>query len=798
MNLLKLFTPRKTLSLAVLVASAPLYAQSTEESTQANAGGSKALEETVVTAQRRAESIQDSSLSIVALSAQEMTDNNVTQVRDLAKIVPGLQIGQAGAATQIYIRGIGDFGSTSQTNPAVAFNVDGVYVARPAGVEGNFYDLERVEVLKGPQGTLYGRNATGGAINVITQKPNFDSFGGYGSLDVGNYDKVAFQGAVNLPVTEEFALRAAVNIVDRGPYVNYNFGDDKQESVRLHSLWQPSERLSWLLSADYTHVGGGGTEYVPLNTIPGVGDEWTSITDPRVSAFYDQLAVKSNLCLPVPLSSYAGACPQNPLPFYQLVEPFTGDRGNTDNKFWSVSSELNYEFDFATLTVLPAYRSVELDYNTYPGGFLFDISAEDKPETSKASSLEIRLANETENFKWVGGLYYFDEKQRGLAMVDAGFVQYILIDQALDTTSYAGFGQATYSLFDNFRLIGGARYTSDDKKITPESYHLQGSAGYLTAVGGGCVPGPVGGTALIGCQLPSVVGDDTFDEFNWKVGAEYDVADDNMLYGIVSTGFKAGGFYNGEDSSGGAGSYDPETVLAYQVGSRNRFLDQTLQLNMEAFYYDYKDHQEPVIIRDVRGTTVQSQQNAGDGTIYGMDLDLVYLATENGTLHVAVEYLDTEYDEFTYTSPILPPLPLFIPPGASGCDVTDSATEQSVDCSGFPLTRSPEWSGSIGYNHNFNLADGGVVEAEANMHFASSQYLSTDYLPISHISSFETYNAMLTYRAPEDAWALSAYVQNITDEAVYTSAIRSSFVVGFSSASLAPPRTYGMRLSMNF
>lgn len=796
MNPLKCFAARTTLSVAILVASAPLYAQGTPRADDTSPG--RVLEETVVTAQRRSESLQESSLSIVALTAEEMAENSVTQVRDLAALVPGVQIGQAGAATQIYIRGIGDFGSTSQTNPAVAFNVDGVYVARPAGVEGNFYDMERVEILKGPQGTLYGRNATGGAINVITQKPNFDSLGGYGSLDIGNYDKIAFQGAVNVPINEQLAVRAALNIVDRDPYVNYNFGDDKQESGRLHVLWRPSDRLSLLMSGDYTHVGGGGAEYVPLNSIDGVGDEWTSITDPRVADFYDELAVASGLCAPIPLSPYSGACPQSPVPFYQLVEPFNGDRGDTDNEFWSVSAQLDYEFDFATLTVLPAYRSAELDYNTYPGGFLFDLSAEDEPETSEATSFEVRLANETEDLKWVGGLYYFDEKQRGLAIVDAGFVQYILIEQSLDTTSYAAFGQATYSFTDNLRLIGGARYTSDDKTVTPESYHLQGSAGFLTAVGAGCTPGPVGGTPLIGCQLPSVMGDDTFDEFNWKAGVEYDLADDNMLYLIASTGFKAGGFYNGEDASGGAGSYDPETVLAYQLGSRNRFLDQTLQLNLEAFYYDYKDHQEPVIIRDVRGTTVQSQQNAGDGTIYGIDVDLVYLPTENGSVHVAFEYLDTEYDEFVYSSPIVPGLPLFIPPGASGCDVTDTASEQIVDCSGFPLTRSPEWSGSVAYSHNFDLANGGNIEAEANMHFASSQYLSTDYLSISRISSYETYNALLTYRAPEDDWSLTAYVKNITDEAVYTGAIRSSFVVGFSSASLAAPRTYGVRLSMNF
>ena len=165
------------------------------------------LVEIVVTAERREESLQKTSVALQVLSAQELQNAGVVQMQDLSTIVPGLQIGQGGAATQIYIRGVGDLGTTPITNPAVATNLDGVYVARPQAVDGHFFDIARVEVLKGPQGTLYGRNASGGAINIITTRPSLEGFGGYGDVEFGNYSEVLAEGAVNLPLSSEIALR---------------------------------------------------------------------------------------------------------------------------------------------------------------------------------------------------------------------------------------------------------------------------------------------------------------------------------------------------------------------------------------------------------------------------------------------------------------------------------------------------------------------------------------------------------------------------------------------------------------
>jgi iron complex outermembrane recepter protein len=826
----------------VLLTATPSMA---EEAASADDAG---IQDIIVTAQRRAENLQKSSISIEVLSPEEIAKAGVTQARDLATAIAGVQIGQAGGATQIYIRGVGDFGSTATTNPAVAFNVDGVYVARPAGVDGNFFDVERVEVLKGPQGTLYGRNATGGAINVITQKPKLGVREMAGAIEVGNFDRVSAEAAVNLPLGETTAIRVAGQIIHRGPYVSNNFDDDIHQSVRGQLLWKPSDALSIRVGADYTHVGGGGAGYVLLQQLPGV-DPWTSVTDSRITDLYNQRAVASGLCAPrfppvAPfppspggLVAFSGACPNLTIPGgplagtyteAQLVKPATGARGRTNNEFYSIFGQLDYDMGPVTLTVLPAYRSTSLDYETYPALLRFDISVEGKPETSKATSLEVRLSHDSGALKAVLGGYYFNEDQKANFQVDAGFVQNIVVQQKINTRSYAAFGQANLSLADSFRLIGGARYTSDRRQINSLNYNLLGSGGFFGAVGAGaCVPGPVpGATSFIGCLQNTLIGSKTFTKFNWKVGAEFDLGPQSMVYATASTGFKAGGFYSGVAPSGvGVGTYNPEQLTAFEIGSRNRFFDNKLQLNFEGFYYDYKDHQEAVIITDGAGQTTQAILNAGQGRVFGASADLVFKPSRNDTFHVGVEYLDTKYSTFQYSSPIIVGAdgnPQRFIPGAglgTGCGLSErpftasfgqtgalpSAPNaqrifgfQDVNCGGQPLTRSPKFAGVASYMHNFELASGGGIEAEGNMQFQSSRIIATDYLPISKVGAYAKFNASLTYRAPNDIWSLSAYVRNITNEVVYDAGYRANFVTGFNAASIQAPRTYGARLNFKF
>ena len=200
------------------------------------------LEEIIVTAQRREETLQKSSLSIQVVSDDELWRAGVAQASDLNRLVPGIQIAGGGNAAQIYIRGVGDFAASPLSNPAVAVNVDGVYISRPQGVNSSFYDLERLEVLRGPQGTLYGRNASGGALNLITNRPSLDCVERLGRASgLGNYSLFEAQGAINVPLGDTVAIRAAANVVQRDGYLSDDTNDEDTTAGRVRLLWQPSE-----------------------------------------------------------------------------------------------------------------------------------------------------------------------------------------------------------------------------------------------------------------------------------------------------------------------------------------------------------------------------------------------------------------------------------------------------------------------------------------------------------------------------------------------------------------------------
>ena len=837
-----------------LVWAVPAFAQEAAEDSVNQQG----VEEIIVTAQRRSENLQKASISISVLTPEAIAKAGISQAQNLANAVPGLQIGQGGPATQIYIRGVGDFGSSASTNPAVAFNVDGVNVARPTAIEGNFYDLERIEVLKGPQGTLYGRNATGGAINVITAKPKLGVREMRGTIEIGNYSKIGADAAVNIPIGDTLAIRLAGQVVQRSAYATQGFDDEVRQSGRAQLLWQPSDALSLRLSGDYTHVGGGGAAFVFVPSAPGAAiaspkvSPWTSTTDPVYANYVNSLAVASNQCGPrgpgSPFNAFpfSGACPTllvptpgGPIPITQaqLVFGSYGDTAKQDNVFWNVSAQLDYDFGFATLTLLPAYRKVFIDYTTYPGDTLFDVSAAGVPETSETTSFEARIGHNSTTFKWVLGGYYFKEDQLGYTRVQSGILQHAIINQVIGTKAYAAFGQATLSVSDRFRLIGGGRYTSDHRTGAPQSISIDPSLGFgfaAFASGGACVAPvypAVLGNAFIGCANARLLGAKTFNKFNWKAGAEFDLSPDNMVYATASTGFKAGGFYAGQAVGGGAASYNPENLTAFEVGSRNRFFDNKLQLNFEGFYYDYKDHQEPVLVLDAAGVITQSIQNAGSGRVYGASMDLIYKFTPHDTFHFGVEYLNSKYTRFALTTPLIVGTPLFLPSGASGCPITSVFNAagagltlppvgvgvgtafgqvlpgytrgavvgpQTQNCAGQPFTRTPKWSGVASYSHIFELVGGGQIEAEGNLQFQSSRFLATDYLATAHAPAYATFNASLTYDTPGGNLSLTAFIRNITNEAVFTSTARSFSIVGLNSGSLAPPRTFGARASFKF
>ncbi len=765
MRSLELQARRSVHSITTLMVSTVVFtpifaapAQSTPSGSPADADGA-VIQEIVVTAQRREETVQKSSVSIQVISGDGLERSGLTQATDLNRIAPGVQIGTGGNATQIYIRGIGDFAVSALSNPAVAFNVDGVYVARPQGTNGEFYDIERVEVLKGPQGTLYGRNATGGAINLITRAPSLDGLDGRASLELGNYALKHFEGSANVPLSDTVAMRAAVNVVDRNGYLSDGTDDDVRQAARVRLLWKPYDSLSVLLNADYGHEGGNGPGYAMLPRPPG-SNPWDSASSAAANAILTTTP---------------------PLGF--LVPPVAGDSFRS-NRFWNVGAEINWNLGVANLTVLPAYRDARLAERNYPAGLRNTI-----PETtSHAFSTEARLSNSTDILKWVAGLYYFKEDQTSEQQIYEGLLQDNVNHYSPDTRSYAGFGQATVSVTSGLRLIGGLRYTYEDQSLAG-SIHTNSP---LNLPPGTPLP----------FLLESFGGEQHFSATTWKGGAEYDLTADNMLYATASTGFKAGGFNQTVEPMG---TYRPEKLRAYEFGSRNRFLGGRLQVNIEAFKWDDDDNQVAHVVFDPLGNVNLITQNAGQARIRGANIDLQARVTPADTVSLFAEYNDASYREFSYESAYsIFGIPIFNP-ASTGCRVgtpfpgtlfgTQLAT---VDCAGFQLPRTSKWTGQASYQHAFSLPDGATVVPQINAHFASAQWLAVDFVPTERVGSYALFDFDLTYAESGNRWAVTAFAHNVANRAAYSGGGEQAFVPQLVYATIMPPRTYGIRASYHF
>jgi len=749
-------------STALVALSGTSFAQS--QGSEQSAAVSDGAEEIVVTAQRRSESLQKTSLAIDVLSAESIQRAGLTQPTELGSLLPGVQVSQGGAAFQIYVRGVGAFTSTPLSDSAVSQNMDGVSAATTQSVAGSLFDLERIELLKGPQGTLYGRNSSGGALNILPVAPQLGELGGYLVLDRQNYDGTTVEGAVNVPLGEQAAARVSMQVTDRDGYLDDGTNDDQHESVRAQLLVEPNDDLSIRLFGAYQHIGGRGVGYALFEQNPTAfggaivpSDRWTS----ALPELNNRLA-KLNLLLTNGASSTA------------LFSPFNPSNINQDNTFWSLHAQIDLDLDFATLTLIPSYQDAEMDYWVIPALNYSSNVPGDGPDFSHATSFEARLGNGTETLKWVVGAFYFNNDQNANQAVNFGPAVNQAFTGDLNTRSYAAFGETTVSLTDTFRVIAGLRYTDETKTVDAFQFNAYPSLACRTPS-----TGPAGA-----CQVLAVNGEYGAERTNYRTGFEWDVGSHNMLFFTVATGFKSGG-----QTVSAFPPYDPETVTAYTLGSRNRFFNNVLQLNLEAFHWQYENKQENIAQPDGRGNIVQSLINAGAATSQGVSADLTYHPTANGTFHTAVEYVDATYDSFGYTA---------YAKVSSGCTPYPGSAPYTVDCSGYQLARTPMWSGAVDYTHDIDLSNGGVISLTGSMTFASERWLEVAFVPNDRAPAYTVWNANAAYIAPGDAFRLEAYVRNIGDEAVYTGAQQSPMIDGFIAANINPPRTYGARLRVNF
>ena len=809
-----------TAASAVALAS-PATAQDQSPAAKPAAPSDAGIGEIIVTAQRRQESLQKAALAIDVVKGGDLVERGISSAADMTKAVPALSVpANGGNVASIFIRGVGNITTSSYNDPAVTPSYDGVVLGRGGGVFGAaFYDLTRVEVLKGPQGILYGRNATGGAVNIIPARPEIGRNSMGFDLGYGNYNAVDVDAHLNLATSANSALRIAGAYSSHDGYNNDGTDDLQRGSARAQFLIEPSSDLSLRIGADYTHLGGKGVGasyiggYIPGATYTffpsGLGTS-EGLNTPAANAFRNQ-----NL----------GA------PGFGFLRAMNHDE-NQNTTYWGVNAEVNWQTGIGKLTVIPAYR--ESNDNSFFYGPAFNTAH--TIEKVNQTSLEARLAGKTGIVDYVVGGFFFKEKINASDEYNQEFVLPI-VNYRHQTDSYAAFGQLTAHLADHLRLIGGARYTHDKKSIdglinnfitfcgapppgliTPPGSFAQGCAtpgnlpyypnylntsdtvswlksnGWISGTSsdqpGYQVFGLTNGVGAILKTYNPVVDSKTYSRVTWRASAEYDLAPNSLLYASAESGYRAGGLQMTESKT----SYLPEYITAYTIGSKNRFLGNRLQVNLEAFWWKYRDQQITYFTVDSSGTLISSNENAGRSTIKGFDADVVAKPFAGTTLSGKVQYLDGKYNALhLYTAS---------PRDNIGCSysytgaLAGGAPVKDFNCSGNPLLFSPKWTVNIGAEQVVRLSDSLDLVANINSAWRDSQWGAFEYLDFEHIAAYWTTDAALTVRTRDGGLSLTGYIRNLENKRrdLAPQASPLGMAVGHYSA----PQTFGLRLSAAF
>jgi iron complex outermembrane receptor protein len=448
--------------------------------------------------------------------------------------------------------------------------------------------------------------------------------------------------------------------------------------------------------------------------------------------------------------------------------------------------------------VIPAYRWQHSEFFTSPAGTL-NFAEQDYVHQE---SLEARLARNTDTLKLVGGVYWFSENSNFSQQVYQGVrlgpttfgLANIYTPYHSPTDATAAFADAHFSLTSRLRVLGGVRYTKEKRGLYGTSTTFATIPTVPLCPAGTALPDPTFRFCLVTDPDNSL----SNNAVTWRGGVEFDVAQDSMAYLTVNRGFKSGGVYSGPAPDN---TYQPEFLTAFDGGIRNRFLDNTLQLNLEAFYWLYRDYQFTFVNFATNGTQALVTTNAGKARLYGANADIILTPTKADTLSASVEYLSTRFTDFTYTTPLaVDGQRSCLADGIAGSVTLASGNSVPLfkyDCTGVPLARAPKWAIQAAWTHNFFLPQGGKIVTGVDALYNSSYKLDVTAVDFLTQKAFTIVNADLGYHTSDGHWTMSAWIKNISDRAVYNDARRYG-VSTFSGADIRPPRTYGVRVSYDF
>ena len=717
------------------VGTAATTAQASEAATDGDAQTSSVRnEDIVVTATRREERLQDVPISITALSSAALDAAGIATTSDVAIRTPGLVVTSQNGALTPFLRGVGSGEASAGQEGAVATYVDGVYIAAPYGINLGLNNVERIEVLKGPQGTLFGRNASGGLIQIITRDPQQQA-SVEGKVSYGNYDTLDAQLYGTTGLADNVALDVSLYYHNQrdGFGINVDTGNDvnryREFSVRGKLLLTPGERTRIKLSAEYSNYDyslGSARQIIP-----------------------GSFAVDGQ-------TTYTGD-------FYNItgnVDPNLGGRT------YGFAGHVTHEFDPFSLVSITSYRDSEQVFpfdNDQTRFNIFDANIDNQIFRTFTQELQL-VSGDGSPFKWIVGLFYLKDRSGyegplGVGISGAAIGATLGLHGTIKTQSYAAFAEGTFRLGDVTNLTVGGRYTIDKRRVEGFTDVLDPTSFAVVAT------------------IPGVSQKRKYEEPTYRVLLDHHLTPDTMVYGSYSRGFKSGNF---QATNSGDPAIFPETNDAFEVGIKSDVMNRTLRLNAALFYYKYKNIQLPVVDR-ISIRTI----NAADSNIKGAEFEGQLRLGANFDVAAGLAYLDTEITRF-------PNPPCFIPnPQGTGGDRLDP----TCDVTGNRLPKSPKWTFNLAPTLTVPVgAAGKVMVTAAYQHTSRFFWDSTNARRLSNKPQ-DILNARIGFTAADERYGLSLFARNLLD-VEYAQFIFPQLTGDTLAA--APPRTYGLEASFKF
>lgn len=739
------------------------------------------VETLIVTANKRPENIQEVPMSVSAVSGDYLEKAGITNATELSRFVPSVAITQSNnnRNTSVFVRGIGTSGTNPGIESSVGIFIDGVYILAAGPIQGNLQDISTVEVLRGPQGTLYGRNTPVGAINITSRAPTgkFEAmvsgrFGDYQDRQVSGYVGGALTGNLAARLTGWIASRDGYEKNLSGPKVN----DVDQYGLRGRARWTPTDAVTGDFIAYYSHIHS--------HCCTG-----------------DQLAPSSPTGIATPGFLAAAAATGHPFRNFDDTDHVVDDDspGLDITKVYGASATFDVELPKAfTLTSITAFNGYQDNIKNLAADFLPQVTTVGSNQFLRAEgySEELRIASPAEKrLNFIAGVYLFSESityttatilgpdanrvlppapGRRFTPGDAGFFYY-----TQKTRSYAGFGQATFRVTDAFRLTGGLRYSHDKK----DSY-------ILASVN------PTASAAARASFSINPLGPVHRKEHKvtWSAGAQYDLTDGVMAYALAATGYKTGGFNARAAAVGVPVEFGPEESTTYELGVKSTLLDRKLILNVDVYNMKLKAFQDS-ILNPLTGSGF-IVANAGDRRVRGLEADAQYHPIEPLSFKASLSYMDGEFTDYT----------------AGQCNVLKPANGTkpgTCNYNGLTPAQTPKWSWSLAANWESPLGDTGLDWfATGDVSYTDDKFLEPTLDPRGYQTDVTLYGLRVGITSPKQGWRISAYGKNLTNESYYvqkTTQPLNAFISGGGTAAAAgfvgwyaPPRTYGVEASMKF